>query len=110
MSKFNRSNFYNKQIVNGKLENDLIDNYWNYFIIKRPLKQYAISKLFIQRPDLLSLKLYGTMKYWWILAKFNNIDDWWNDIEVGDSIQVPDKSDIDDWYLDVRRQKNNREI
>jgi hypothetical protein len=99
MSKFNRDNFYKQVTVNGILENDLINYNWDLFQIKRPLQYVTLTNQFIQRPDLLSYYLYRDQSYWWILAKYNNLDDWWNDVSSGMNISVPSLQDISDWQL-----------
>lgn len=99
MSKFDRSNFYKQEIVNNKLEYDLVKNYWDLFKIKRPIQYINISRQFLQRPDIFSYAVYRDPSFWWIISKFNNIDDWWNDLTVGESISIPDIRDIDDWFL-----------
>lgn len=103
MSMYLRTNFYEKKEINGVIENDLIKNNFDLFLIKRPTTFFKLSRSYIQRPDLLSLKLYGRMDYWWIISKINNIDDWWNDIKIGDIIRVVDARDIQDFYLNVRQ-------
>lgn len=108
MSKLKRTNFYKKEIVRDVLEYDLINNYWEYFKINKPLQYISISKIFLQRPDILSYFVYGDVNYWWIISKFNLIDDWWNDLKVGDVISVPDKRDIDDFFLRVYIDKGRK--
>jgi hypothetical protein len=103
-NKYNRTNFIKDQVIDGILEKDLADNNWDLFEIKREMTFFTLSRGYIGRPDLLSLKLYGKMSYWWIISKVNQIDDWWNDIVVGDVIDVPDIRDIEDWYSAVRRR------
>lgn len=88
--------------IEGILEQDMLNNNWELFEIKRPQTFFTISRSYIQRPELLSIKLYKKMSYWWIIAKHNKIDDWWNDIEIEDVIEVPDIRDIEDWYSAVR--------
>lgn len=105
MNKFRRTLFYEQNEIDGIVENDLIKNYFELFKIKRPAKFFKLHRTYIQRPDLLSLKLYGNMNYWWIIAKLNNIDDWWNDIEIGKVIQYPDVQDIQDFYLEVKKYR-----
>jgi len=108
MSRWNRTNFYRKEIVNGHTENDLVMNYFNdVFTITRPLRYYAMEDGDVQRPDLVSIKFYGTDKYWWIISKFNQIDDWWNDIEIDQIISVPSIADIEDFYTAVKRKKKD---
>lgn len=101
MSKYNRTNFYKQEIISNRLENDMVKNYWDLFKIKRPLRYLSLSRQFIQRPDLLSYSVYGDVSYWWILSKFNQIDDWWNDVVVGTNISIPDVRDIDDFFINV---------
>ena len=105
MSKFNRSNFYEQVTVNGNLEYDLVNNHWELFQIKRPLQYVTLTAQFIQRPDLLSYFLYRSTDYWWILSRFNSLDDWWNDVKAGDVVSAPSLSDIDDWYVRVLASK-----
>jgi len=104
-NKYRRSNFMTEEEVDGVLEQDLVKNNWELFEIKRPQTFFTLTRSYIQRPDLLSLKLYGKMSYWWIIAKHNQIDDWWNDIEVTDVIEVPNIRDIEDWYSAVRKRR-----
>ncbi len=105
MNKFDKSNFLNAIEVDGVIERDLVNNYWNLFRIKRDVSYFTISYEFIYRPDLLSIYLYGTMKYWWILMKVNQIDDIWNDLTVEKIIVVPDYNDYEDWLIEVTAQK-----
>lgn len=105
MNNFKRINFLKQEEVNGIIEQDFVHNYWELFEIKRDIQYYTLSREFLSRPDLLSLYLYGNIKYWWILLKVNEIDDVWNDMSVGDVIQVPDINDINDWLINVIEQK-----
>jgi len=104
-NKYRRTNFMTEEEVDGVLEQDLVKNNWELFEIKRPQTFFTVSRSYIQRPDLLSLKLYGKMSYWWLIFKSNNIDDAWNDLEVGDIISVPDIRDIEDFYSSVRKRR-----
>ena len=101
--KFSRSNFVNKNDIDGNIENDLPFNSFNNFKFKRPRIYYTVKQEDILRPDLISLKFYGTMSYWWIILKVNNIEDVFNDMEEGDVLQLPDPSDIDDFYMKTRK-------
>lgn len=107
MNKYKRTNFYEKKEVGGVLECDFARDYYYLFEIKRPATFFTVTRPFIQRPDLLSLRLYGKMNYWPIIGYVNDIHDWWNDLQIEDVIQVPDIRDIEDWYLEVRKFKKN---
>ena len=100
-NKYKRTNFYKQETVNNILENDLVNNYWNLLQIKRPLQFVTLNRQHLQRPDLLSYQIYGDTSYWWIISKFNQIDDWWADVEIGATISVPDKRDLDDFTIKV---------
>jgi hypothetical protein len=100
MSRLNRSNFYPKVIIDGITLNDFQNNFYDrFFEIKRPLSYYTIQQQDIQRPDMISYKVYGDLNYWWILMKYNNIFDVWNDLVVGEVLNVPSKLDIDDFII-----------
>jgi len=104
-NKYQRTNFTEEFIFDGIIEQDLADNNWDLFEIKRPTTFFTVGRSYIGRPDLLSLKLYGKIDYWWLIAKVNNIDDFWNDINVGDVISVPDVRDFEDFYSSVRQRR-----
>lgn len=104
-NKYNRTNFLSK----GKSlfdidEWDLILGNWDLFETKRPLKFNTVKYGEIQRPDLLSARIYGDVSLWWILCKFNQIDDVWNDLYVGMDLLIPDLADIYDFHAKVRRR------
>ena len=100
MSRLNRSNFYPKVIVNNQTVNDFGNSYYSrFFQIKRPLSYYTIQQSDIQRPDIISFKIYGSQDYWWIIMKYNQIFDIWNDLQEGNVLSVPDKLDIDDFII-----------
>ena len=92
------------------LERDMILSNWDLFNIKRPVRFENIKRQDIQRPDLFSLRVYGTMSFWWILSKVNQIDDWWNDVGVGQDIVVPHRQDIVDFNLKLRARQRKSEL
>jgi hypothetical protein len=75
------------------------------FEINNPIGYDSIKRIDLQRPDLFSLRIYGKIEYWWIIAKVNCIDDWWNDIEIGQDVIVPDPRDIIDFNRKVRARQ-----
>lgn len=99
--KFNRSNFLDSQVVNNNIEKDLVLYSWDKFKMLRSGYRYRIPEVLIHRPEFLAYKFYGSIDYWWIIAKVNNIDDWWNDLTPGQVIIIPDISDIENFYAEV---------
>lgn len=102
MNNFKRVNFLKEVEVNGVIERDLIHNYWDLFQTKREETYLTLSTEFIGRPDLISIAAYGSVKYWWIILRINNIDDIWNDMEVGDVLTIPNLTDVDDWLIKAK--------
>ena len=108
INKYTRTNFMEDAVVDGIAEKDLVNNHWELFQIKREMTFFTLTRGYIQRPDLLSINLYGKQDYWWIIAKVNpEIMDWWNDIDVENNqvIVVPDIRDIEDFYSEFRKVK-----
>jgi len=101
-TRFNRKNFLNKVNNSGVEEYDLIMSNWEFFKIKRSTTFYTIQPSDIGRPDILSLKIYNSIDYWWILLLINGINDPYNDLKVGDIIQIPSILDIEDFYLKIK--------
>ena len=105
MSRFNRTNFFPVDNVNGRAERDLAKNFFNdLFVARRPMRFYSVERADLLRPDIISIRAYNKMDYWWIICRVNKIVDVWNDLEAGDIIQVPDVQDIVDFYQAVRSQ------
>lgn len=100
--RYNRQNFMPIVFGGDNLERDLVVSNWDLFEINRSISFDNIKRIDVGRPDLLSLRIYGTMSYFWILAKVNNLDDLFNDMVVGMDIIVPDVGDIRDWVLRSR--------
>ncbi len=104
LDKFNRSNYSPLTSVNGLSERDMLLTNWDLFETKRGFVYDYLTVNDMQAPDLLSFRIYGRMDWWWILSKFNNIDDWWNDVSVGMRIKVPKADDILDFYSNTRKR------
>ena len=98
MSKFKRDNFSEKNIVNSVNEVDLPTNNFNNFEFNLTPSLYQVTESDIQRPDLICYKTYGTMDMWWLLMKYNKVEDIWNDLFVGMVLEVPRKSELETYY------------
>ena len=104
-NKYNRSRFL--AIFENKSDNvrelDLGSSDFNrYFKIKYPTTTYTITPIDDGRPDLISLRIYGTVDYWWILMKHNGISDIFTELkDVNLIIEAPDVRDINNYILNV---------
>ncbi len=58
-----------------------------------------------QRIDIISYRIYGTTKYWWILLEFNDIVDQFT-IKVGDLIKFFDLTDLEKKYFELTKKEN----
>jgi len=105
LNRFKRTNFLS-QATNADdiIEYDLILNNWDLFDITQPVTFDTVQYGDIQRPDVLSYRIYGQPQYWWILCKFNQIDDLWNDMYVGMDLIIPSLNDITTFYSRMRRR------
>jgi len=104
-TKYNRDDYLNIEVVDGIPERDYLMSNWELFVQKRPMAVRALTASAIQRPDSVSLTIYGRSDYWWIISKCNpEIQDWWNDVYIGRVIMVPDADDIKDFYLACRNK------
>jgi hypothetical protein len=93
-----RSDFLQTVTAYNVKEKDINNMQWDKFVINRPITYYRVSHADLQRPDLICQKIYNTMQYFWVLMKFNEIDDIWNDITEGDTIMCPSFFDIEQYF------------
>lgn len=95
-----RTDFYSEVVVNNIKERDMLsDSLLNMDI--RTIGNYRITSVTEKRPDLISLKFYGSYHYGWLLALHNGFLDSINDFVSGIEIKIPDLSD---YYRDYSRR------
>lgn len=93
-----RTNFFQIVNVGNGDEYDHLYNTLSRFVTNYPVQYYRISQDDIMRPDLISYKAYGSVKYWWLVCYLNDIHDPFNDMTVGDLIKIPNILDIYSFY------------
>lgn len=98
MDKYNRSNFYKTEVVDSFMERDLLTNTTNIFDNISEYSFYKVKEVDLLRPDLISVNLLGSVSYWWIILKANNIEDVWNDLYAGKILAIPSILDIEKYY------------
>lgn len=98
MSKYNRDDFPEKNIIDGINEVDLPMNGFNEFTFTSTIGHYTVTDSDLNRPDLICLNVYGTMNMWWLLFKYNKIEDVWNDMFVGMVLEIPSLTDLENYY------------
>lgn len=92
MTKFNRDNY-----LKLNHDRDLISNNFSKYKFKYPTGIYKVIGSDIQRPDIISYKLFERIDYWWFIMKLNKIDDVWNELYPGLILRTPDIRDINDY-------------
>jgi hypothetical protein len=90
LDRYNQRKFMDQDIWGP----DLSENKFNNFKTTRPIRYYQIDNWEECRPDLISYNIYGKTDYWWILLKFNNIIDIFEELKGGFILKVPDRRDI----------------
>ena len=93
-----RTSFYTKETIDGIEEYDHLHNTLSEFTTVYPIQYYRIVEEDIMRPDLISYKIYGTIKFWWLIMMFNNIHDVFHEMEVGALIKIPSILDTYTFY------------
>ena len=94
----NRTRFYKKTTVNDVNEIDFLWNTLSSFVMKHTRGYYRIKGDEVGQPDLISYRIYGTEKYWWLICLVNKIENPLEDMVEGSIIQLPNVRDIYDFY------------
>jgi len=90
----NRLKFFQKVTVNGTPEVDFLWNNLSKFELKYEPFYYRIEEEDFMRPDLISYKIYGSVRYWWVILLVNKVQDPYSELTVGALIQLPSMQDI----------------
>lgn len=109
MDKYNRTNFYKSEVVDSFVERDLLTNGTTLFDNISEYSFYRVKQEDLLRPDIISMKLFNTIAYWWIILKANNIEDIWNDLYEGKILAIPSIKDIETYYSNsVNKNKKGK--
>jgi hypothetical protein len=101
--KYTRTKFMTPANNQGTPEVDLVTNDISRYIFRYPTTTYRVVSTDVQRPDRIASKLYGSQEYWWLLMKYNSIDDVWNELYGGLLLTVPDIRDLDEYISKYRK-------
>lgn len=64
--------------------------------------KFVVNAQDVARPDLMAERVLGSSTLWWVLLKFNNIDDPWNELWPGQILKIPDQSSIESYAVDYK--------
>jgi len=73
-----------------------------FLILRRPLGLVEsdgdtfvqITQEYLNRPDLISDKAYGTPDLWWVIYEFNGIRDPLFELKIGTILRIPEKEKV----------------
>ena len=94
---FKRSNFLQTITVNGIIEKDLRSSEFNNFEFVNKPSKFLVTGKYVNRPDLISYKVYGSSDYWWMICKFNGICDVFTELISGVVIDIPSILDLNNY-------------
>lgn len=100
-----RSKIIKTEVVNGRGELDFLQTGFEDFHYTGKTYPYTVTTGNVGRPEMVSIAVYGSEKYWWFLMKFNKICDVWNDLRAGMILRCPPKIEIERWYVASLRRK-----
>jgi hypothetical protein len=73
-----------------------------FLVLRRPLELepsdgdtfVQITSEYVNRPDLISYKAYGTVDLWWVIYEFNGISDPLFELKLGAILRIPEKDRV----------------
>lgn len=97
-----RTKFFQITTVDGVQEVDMLYNTLSSFNLRHTPAYYKTSIHDAMMPDLISFKMYGTEKYWWVICVVNNIQNPLTGITEGMTLKIPSILDIQEFYRRYR--------
>lgn len=96
-----RGRLFKEATVNGNIELDYLDALTKELVQVEQLTTtdtIRVTEAIKYRPDLLSLKYYGTYHLGWLIALHNNFLDPVFDFEVGTLVRIPSLEQYQSFY------------
>ena len=103
----NRTNFYTVVTVDGTQELDFLWNPLSAFTMEYEPTYYRVTAVDLMRPDLISYKVYSTVRFWWVICLVNQIDSPLTDIQPGTILTIPSKLDISNFQRKYRVRRSS---
>jgi hypothetical protein len=97
-----RTKFYTVEVVDDIEELDYLYNSLSNFTMTYDPSYYRIEEGDLLRPDMISYKSYGTVRYWWIICYVNGIEDCFHDLSLGQLLIIPNLIDLYNFYKKYR--------
>ena len=94
--KYKRTNFLKDDIIGGKDLSSM--NFFRLFPNNFDPVICIIDDSLVGRPDLISKKYFDAVEYWWIILKYNHINDPFNELGLNTILKIPNIRDIHGFY------------
>ena len=88
----NRDSFLEENAEVGDL--DLLSNQLYRDVWPETGMKFIVQSTDVARPDLMAARILGAQELWWVLLKYNDIDDPWNELYPGQVLKIPDDNAI----------------
>lgn len=62
--------------------------------------KFIVNAQDVGRPDLMAQRVLGTQELWWVLLKYNDIDDPWNELYPGQVLKIPSVTSVQSYAMD----------
>lgn len=59
---------------------------------------YTVTQAEAHRPDLVAIKCYGKVEWWWIIAQYNGIINPLRELMVGVTLIIPNYNEVDKMF------------
>lgn len=98
MSLDNRTFFYKRiQDQNEIIELDLLKSSLHKMKLET-VDNIRLTAVYENRPDLLSLKYFGSYNYGWLISMHNDIQDPFSEYHIGRMVKIPSLNDFYKFY------------
>ena len=62
--------------------------------------KFLVNAQDVARPDLMAARVLGAQELWWVLLKYNDIDDPWNELYPGQILEIPSVTAIQTYAME----------
>lgn len=83
-----RQRLWSKEVVDNNLEYDFLGNKNIDFKSLPTPASFVVTAPFINRIDLISYQVYGTVDLWWLICIVNDILDPFSEVTLGKTLKI----------------------
>ena len=110
IDRYGRNVYVEKFSVDGTRECDFLRNGILEYKFKQKTTPFYVTAVYKHRPDLIALDVYGNQMLWWVILYYNGINDVYNELVEGIVINIPNKSEIEEFLSTSPKYKKQRRL